>query len=119
PVASRLSRRVGLEPALVLALAVALLGMVIRVGPDIGTLLLGTAVVGGGIAIINVLMPALVKRDFSHRAGLLTGAYSTAMNLSAAAAAGSVVPLSNRLGDSWRAGLAVWALPVVVRAEER
>ncbi len=113
PLAPPLVRRFGLERSLIAALAVLLAGMLLRLGPNLATLLAGTAILGGGIAVANVLLPALVKRDFSHRPGPVTGVYSIAMNLGAAAAAGTVVPLGAAIGHGWRGGLAAWALPVV------
>lgn len=112
PLAPSVSRRFGLERALAVALVVLLAGSLLRLGPNLATLLGGTVALGCGIALTNVLLPALVKRDFPQKAGPITGTYSTMINLSAAAAAGSVVPIAAAAGHGWRAGLAVWILPV-------
>jgi CP family cyanate transporter-like MFS transporter len=69
-------------------------------------------VLGIGIAVGNVLLPALAKRDFADRSGWITSLYSTAMGLGAAVAAGASVPLARAVG--WRASLALWAVPGVV-----
>ncbi len=114
PLAPGLARRWGLERALALALLLLTAGMAIRLGPGVLTLLGGTFVLGGGIALINVLLPALVKRDFNDRAGLVTGMYTTALNLSAAVAAGSAVPLSASLAGGWRGAFAIWLAPAFV-----
>lgn len=113
PLGPALARRFGLERALTAALVVLLAGMLVRLGPDLATLLGGTVLLGGGIAVTNVLLPALVKRDFPGRAGPVTGMYSTVINLAAAAAAGSVIPFAAATGHGWRGGLAAWVLPVV------
>ena len=113
PVGPALARRLGLERALTAALVLLLVGMLLRLGPDLATLLAGTVVLGGGIAVANVLLPALVKRDFPNRVGPVTGMYSTAINLAAATAAGTVVPLAAAVGHGWRGGLAAWVIPVI------
>jgi MFS transporter, CP family, cyanate transporter len=61
-----------------------------------------------------VLLPALVKREFPERLGLVTGVYTTVVSLGAAAAAGATVPLADLLGGGWRPGLGVWAVPAAV-----
>lgn len=114
PFVPALTRRFGLERTLTAALAVLLVGMAVRLGPTMPVLLAGTVVVGGGIAVANVLLPVLVKRDFPNRVGPVTGAYSTTVNVAAAAAAGTVVPLDAALGHGWRAAFGVWAIPVLV-----
>lgn len=113
PLAPGLARRLGLEQCLLAALAALAAGMAMRLGPGLAALLSGTIVLGSGIALINVLLPALVKRDFSRRAGLVTGLYTTALNLAAALAAGTAVPLAVAAGGSWRSVFAIWIAPVI------
>ena len=62
----------------------------------------GTVVAGGAIAIGNVLLPPLIKRDFPDRTGPMMGVYSMAVSGAAAVAAGLAVPLAGGVG----AGLA-------------
>ena len=50
----------------------------------------------GGIGLINVLLPGLVKRDFPDRIALITGLYTTAFCAGAAGAAGATAPLARR-----------------------
>lgn len=114
PLAPGLARRLGLERCLLAALIALAAGMAIRLGPGLPALLGGTIVLGSGIALINVLLPALVKRDFSGRVGLVTGLYTTALNLAAALAAGTAVPLALAAGDSWRSVFAIWMAPVIL-----
>jgi CP family cyanate transporter-like MFS transporter len=66
-----------------------------------------------GIAVANILLPALVKEHFPHRAGLVTGAYSVALIVGSTVGAAAAVPIAHAAG-SWRAGLGVWALVAVV-----
>src|SRR4051812_40893754 len=94
PFAPRLADRVGMERALAAVLATIVVGLLIRVGPSTLTLFGGTIVAGGAIAIGNVLLPALVKRDFPAQSGAITGAYTMALQVSAALAAGVSVPVA-------------------------
>lgn len=112
PFAPRLADRFGMERALGLVLVTLALGLLIRVGPNEATLFGGTIVVGGAIAIGNVLLPALIKRDFPTRAGAMTGAYVMALQTAAALGAGLSVPIATAAAD-WRAGAAFWAIPAL------
>jgi CP family cyanate transporter-like MFS transporter len=116
PLAPVLARRLGVQTSIAWAMCALLLGMLMRLIPGVGFLFLGTALAGAAIAIGNVLVPVLVRRDFSHRTGTAMALYSTSLIAFAALAAGVTVPLSNALGGGWRPGLAVWAIPVAVAA---
>ena len=112
PLAPALAGRLGIERAIGLALAVLCGGLVLRVAPGVPPLLAGTVAAGGAIAVINVLLPALIKRDFPRRVGLVTGLYASLLVLAASVAAGSTVPLAGAIGHGWRGGLGFWAVPV-------
>ena len=114
PAAPRLSRRFGMERALLASLLVLAVGILLRSAGTVAALFIGTVVLGAAIALGNVLLPALVKQDFPERAGLMTSVYSTALGISAALAAGASVPIAGETG--WRASLALWALPAVLAA---
>jgi CP family cyanate transporter-like MFS transporter len=108
PAAPALARRLGLDRALWLALLLTAAGIVTRSldwgpGPWLGTAALGT-----GIALVNVLLPSLVKRDFPKRVAQVTGLYSAVQSTVAAVAAGVVVPIASA-SSSWRVALGVWA----------
>jgi CP family cyanate transporter-like MFS transporter len=110
--APAVTRALGFGGALTAALVLISLGGGVR-GLGASALLFGgTALLGVGIALGNVLLPALVKRDFAHRSGSMTSLYSSVMAVGASVAAGVSVPLSRPLG--WRGVLAMWALPAVV-----
>jgi CP family cyanate transporter-like MFS transporter len=76
-------------------------------------LIAGTAACGAAIALCNVLLPGLVKRDFPHRLGLMGGLYTTAICASAALGAGFTYPVFAASGE-WTAALWFWALPAAV-----
>ena len=115
-VTPRLARRFGIEPVLVGVMAALAAGALVRVLDGPALLFAGTVVVGGSIAIGNVLLPPLIKRDFPDRSGLMMGVYTMAVSGSAAAAAGLTVPLGDAMGLGWRGALAVWTVPAVVAA---
>lgn len=113
PFAPRLADRLGLERTLGVVLGGIALGLLVRVGPNDLTLFGGTILAGGSIAVGNVLLPALIKRDFPTRAGALTGAYTMSLQIAAALAAGLSVPIAATLGG-WRWGAAFWAIPAAL-----
>jgi MFS transporter, CP family, cyanate transporter len=115
-VAPRLARRAGIEPVLLGVAVVVAIGLLVRVLDGPWLLFAGTAVVGGAIAIGNVLVPPLIKRDFPHHTGLMMGVYTMTVSGSAAVAAGLTVPLGDALGLGWRGALAVWSVPALVAA---
>ncbi|WP_051471884.1 CynX/NimT family MFS transporter [Patulibacter minatonensis] len=115
-VAPRLGRRVGLERALLIALALLVGGIALRVVSPVVALFAGSAVAGAGIAIANVLLPGVVKRDFADRTGPMMAVYSVGLNGGAALAAGLTVPLQDALGLSWRGALALWAVAALATA---
>lgn len=108
PLAPLLTRRRSSETVILVSTALIGVGALLRVGPSLPWILLGTVLVGAGIAIVNVLLPSLVRRDFPERVGLMTGVYTLAVVSGAALASGLAVPLRTALGGSWRASLGVW-----------
>ncbi|WP_170297131.1 MFS transporter [Georgenia thermotolerans] len=113
PLAPRLARRFGLERTVLAVLAVVALALAARPWGGFALLLLGTAVAAGAIAVANVLVPALIRRELPSRAMAVMGAYSLTLALGATIAAGVTVPIAGWLGG-WRWGLASWALLAVV-----
>src|SRR5215207_5208386 len=114
PIAPRVARRFGMERALLASLLVLAAGILLRWAGTVAALFLGTAILGAAIAVGNVLLPGLIKREFPEHAGLMTSVYSTSLGISAALAAGVSVPLAQLAGIGWRGALAVWALPALL-----
>lgn len=113
--APKLARRWGTETVLCGALVALCGGIVLRIAPPVVALFVGCAVVGASIALLNVLMPGLIKRDFPEKAAGMTALYSTAMIMGATVSAATAVPLENALG-SWQGSLVSWALLAAVAA---
>jgi CP family cyanate transporter-like MFS transporter len=116
PIAPRVARRFGMERALLASLLVLAAGILLRWAGAVGALFLGTTILGAAIALANVLLPSLVKREFPAHAGLMTSVYSTSLGISAALAAGVSVPLAQLDGVGWQGALVVWALPALLAA---
>lgn len=114
PLAPRLARRVGMEASLLGVLVLLLCGLGIRLADSVAALFAGTFVVGVAVAIGNVLLPGLVKRDFPEKAGLMTGLYSMALFGGAALAAGVTVPVRNAASLGWRPTLALWGVLAII-----
>ncbi|MFB9685593.1 CynX/NimT family MFS transporter [Amycolatopsis plumensis] len=108
-----LARRAGIGAAIALALAALAAGLLLRVLDGPAVVLGGTLVATAGIALINVLIPVVIKDSFPARIGVLTGVYTAA--LQGGGALGSAV--TPRLGDTlggWRPALGSWAVLAVV-----
>ncbi|MGW7514725.1 CynX/NimT family MFS transporter [Streptomyces sp. NPDC054796] len=115
PLGPKLARRWGTEAVLLGALVLLACGIVLRIAPPVAALFGGCAVVGTGIALLNVLMPGLIKRDFPERAAGMTALYSTAMILGATVSAAAAVPLERALGG-WQGSLVSWSVLAAVAA---
>ncbi len=113
PVAPRLVRRRGTGGVLLGCLGVLFAGILVR-STDYAGLFAGTLLIGIAVAIANVLMPGIVKRDFPGHVGLMTGLYTALLSAGAALAAATTAPLARALGGNWRLATGAWALPVVV-----
>jgi MFS transporter, CP family, cyanate transporter len=109
PVAPWLARRVGMERALGLSLGALAVGIAVRSLPWFAGLWIGTALLGIAIAVLNVVLPSLIKRDYPDRIGQITGAYSATQSAIAAIAAGLAVPIAGVTQDGWRLSLGIWA----------
>lgn len=95
PIASRIGRKQGLEQALMLSLILLTIGLVIRsIGNAIG-LFSGTVIIGAGIAIANVLLPSLMKRDFPTKIATMTSIYVLMMGAGSALSASLAIPLAD------------------------
>ena len=118
PLAPVLASRFGAERVLLGAMAVLTAGLLLRPAwiPGAGhlpALFAGTVACGAAIALCNVLLPGLVKRDFPHRLGLMGGLYTTAICASAALGAGFTYPVFSATGQ-WTSALWFWAAPAAV-----
>lgn len=113
-VTPRMRERLGEEGVIAAALPVLLLGTLLRLVPAVALLFIGTILVGAGIAVANVALPALIKREFPARVSAVTATYTMVVVLGASAGSGVAVPLQQALPGGWRAPMLVLALPIAV-----
>lgn len=109
PFVPKLVRRFGPERVVLGALVLLAAGVGLRVVSGSWTLFAGSVVIGAAIALLNVTMPGLVKRDFPDRAAAMTGVYSTSMIVGATLAAAFSVPMEHAFGG-WQGSLASWSV---------
>lgn len=114
PVAPKLSEKQGIEKMLWLSLWVIGIGVLIRTVPSTILLLLGSGLIGCGIAFGNVLIPPLIKHRFPQRIGIVTGIYSVAMNITASLASGFSIAIGHWTGLGWKGSIGVWAVFAVI-----
>jgi MFS transporter, CP family, cyanate transporter len=116
-----LSRRFGEERVLGIALGLLAVGLLLRSLSPAVLLFPGTIVAGAAIALMNVLLPSLVKRRMPERAGLVIGLYL--LMLSGGAILGSLlaVPVFTAAGAGQTSGsaavrisLGLWAGPALL-----
>lgn len=114
PLVPKIAIRLTNEMTLLLGLSALFVGILIRSIPTPFFLFFGTFLVGLGIAIGNVLLPAVVKSKFPQKFGLMTSVYSTSMGLIASLASGISVPLAVDVNLGWKGAQVVWGIPAVV-----
>lgn len=138
PITHDIAARLGIDRTITLALVVLAAGTVWRsLSLSPADLWVGTVLIGAALAVANVLMPAIVKRDFESRTAGVMGVYSGLIGASAAIGTAIALPVARfrpgAAGGSspalgWEAGLlaggaiiplalVVWVL--VARASKR
>lgn len=94
-----LTRRIGLEKAILLSLALLAGGLLVRGIASTGMLVLGTVIGMSGLAVCNVALPALIHRHFPTKTALITALYTFSMTAGATASSVAMVPLAQQLGS--------------------
>lgn len=116
PLAPWCARQFGMTRTLLWALVLLAFGTALRGYAGATGLFIGTAAAGAAIAVANVLLPALVKRDFPTQVTTLTGVYVMAMYVGASLAAGLTVPIAHNEKFGWPGGISIWGLPPILVA---
>lgn len=113
PFASWVIAKADPERAVSLSLLIVLVGTVVRSLPSSAALLVGTAIIGIGITIGNVVVPVVIRRDTSpERVGIVTGVYTSALNVGSMITSLGTAPIAAAWG--WPVAIAVWAVFAVV-----
>lgn len=114
PFVFKISGRLGMGTTMTLSIAATILGGILRSFTGVFGLIAGTALIGVGIAMGNVLIPSIIKLRFPNKIGVLTSVYITCQGLFAAIGAGISYPLAEILGFGWKLSLLVWAAVALV-----
>lgn len=112
-IAPIITRRIGLEAALLTLLATIALGSVIRaVSGDWSLLSAGTMLALVGMGMGNVLLPVVVRKYFPDRIGSMTGLYLVIVSIGAFSPPLIAVPVAEAAG--WRVSLGQWAVVALI-----
>ena len=114
PFVAGLSARIGHARTMLLGLVLILCGEAVRSYTGMAGLFAGTAIIGVGIAIGNVIIPAIIKLYFSDKVGAVTSVYTSGMCIFAAVGAGISVPLAQGLGLGWKHTLFSWFILTII-----
>ena len=111
-VASPLTAPLGLARAAVTAMIILLIGAVARLFDSWTVLLLGTLAVGAGIALLNVIMPVLLKSWCGSRTATMMGLYTGVIGLSGAVGGLTSIPVMQTFGGI-SAAFGLWVVLIV------
>src|SRR3954465_3499787 len=107
------SKRFGMERAVFSSLLVLAASSVLRSYTGQAGLWIGTVVIGAAIAVGNVLVPVIIKRDYAAHVSRATGVYTAFITGGAAIASILAVPIAD--AANWRLSLPGWGGPALPR----
>ena len=115
---SLLIARLGLFPALLIGLLLNALGGAARGAVvDARFLYASSIAMAAGVAIMQPILPPLVRAFFPQRIGFATALYTNGMLVGEILPAALTIPLILPLvHDSWRLSFLIWTLPVLLTA---
>lgn len=109
----RIEARLGERRGVSLGLLLVLLACLVRLFFGQAAALLATALLGGaGVALIQALVPALIKRQFQQRVALAMGVYSASL-MGGGGIAALLSPQVASHFAHWQMGLGIWVLPAM------
>lgn len=107
-----LSAKFGVEPTLWVAVVLLLIGIGVRMVVGVTPFYTGTLLIGLGVAISNVIVPALARTWFAHRLATVMGLYSVMLQISGSAGP-FVTSMALSAGAEWPTAISVWFIPGV------
>ena len=110
--------RLGLVPALLIGLLLDAVGAAARgASGSLWFLCIATVVMSAGVAIVQTVMPPLVRARLPERIGSGTAIYTNGLLTGEILAVALTVPLVlPMVRNNWRLGLVVWSVPVFATA---
>jgi CP family cyanate transporter-like MFS transporter len=114
PIAPKLARRFGMEKMIFFSMIFLGIGIMMRSVSGVGSLFLGTALIGIAISFGNVLLPGFIKMNFPLKIGIMTGLYAVIMNVFGALASGFSVTISTASSFGWQGALGIWVILAIV-----
>lgn len=112
-VAPAMSKRFGLLCTVLICLGLILAGTLGRLVPIYSVMLVATGLIGIGIAILNVLMPVLLRDYFPNNIPLVMGVFTGFIGFSGSIGAYFSVPILHASG-SLQISLGLWVLMVAL-----
>ena len=109
----RLSRLYPSGAIVSVALLLIIIGCTLRCISHYNVVLAGTIILGSGIAILNVLIPGIIRELFSSHIQRMMGLYSVCIGISATVGAFIAVPFAKYTGQ-WNAPFIFWAFLAVL-----
>jgi len=114
--AERLGRRTGWGHGILLASLLIAVGIALRSSGTAGAAFVGALLLGLGMGLGGVFVPALLKARAPLRLGVAMGIYTLTLVGSAMISVATTPLLYRAFGADWRAALGVWAVPALVAA---
>ena len=99
PIAPWIAQKFGIARTFAGVLILLIIGSLLRI-VNVPFLFIGTALIGIGIAMLNVLMPSAVMTYFPNKIGKLTAIYTTVMTCATALMSALAVPITQH--SSWQ-----------------
>ena len=112
----RVFRKIKTEQLIVFALLALAAATVFRTLGSNSLLFASTVILGISIAILNIVTPALVRRDYPKKITTVMPIYSAVLALMASLGAGLSIPIATYFDDNWKFGISVWAVPAILVA---
>lgn len=108
PLVSKITAKLTMSRTVFMAIIIILLALIVRILGGFNFFIIGTLILGVGIALNNVVLPSYVKWKFPMQVGIMTGLYSGTMNFTAGLGGGMSFPLSEIGG--YRLSLSFWII---------
>ena len=112
----KFANKIGHTRILTIGMILLAIGCVGRAFAGYYVVLMGTLLVGVGISVGNVLLPAVIKENMPLKIGIVTALYMCFQSTAATAGTGLSYPMAVSADLGWRAVLAMWAIPAALAA---